>query len=119
MPADPPLDPISNALAARALWERNPEMFFSLGQEPGTWSDGTPIHGLHVFVKLACGHHRVSVGWRGSAGESYHCDACRTMTLIMATIVTEEEPYGWRTPEEGQPERKEERDVGERNGPSA
>lgn len=87
-----------------------------LGVQSRSWPDGNPIHGHNVFVKLACGHHRVSEGWRGSAGEALRCDACQAVTTIMATIVTEEEPYDWRTPEEGKPgEREEEQDVGERD----
>lgn len=69
-------------------------------RDPRTWPDGKPIHGNNVFVKLLCGHHRVAKGWRGSAGELYHCDVCKRLTTIMATIVTEGDPYDWRTPEE-------------------
>lgn len=68
--------------------------------EPGTWPDGHYVHGHNVFVKLGCGHHRVSKGWRGSAGETYRCDACKQMTVIAATIITDNEPYGWREPED-------------------
>lgn len=62
------------------------------------WPDGKPIHPFNVFVKLACGHWRVSSGWRGSAGETYCCDACGSLTYIIATLITDEKPHEWREP---------------------
>jgi hypothetical protein len=62
----------------------------------GTWPDGLPVHDLTLYVRLSCGHERVSRGWRGNEGEAICCDACKTMQTIVEVSMTDVAPYTWR-----------------------
>lgn len=62
----------------------------------GTWPDGEPVHDVTLYVRLRCGHERVSRGWRGGEGEAYCCDACKRMTVIEEVSMTDDAPHTWR-----------------------
>lgn len=62
------------------------------------WPDGLPVHDLNIYVLLACGHQRVSRGWRGGEGERICCDAdpagCGVVEII--TMEPTDQPVsGW------------------------
>lgn len=62
----------------------------------GTWPDGLPVHPILLYVRLGCGHERVSRGWRGEEGSTYCCDACHKLTTIEEVSMTEEtRPRPW------------------------
>lgn len=62
------------------------------------WPDGVPVHNVKLYVRLSCGHHRVSLGWRGQVGDVYCCDVCHMLTNMVEISVTDETPRGWEWP---------------------
>lgn len=60
------------------------------------WPDGLPVHDLLIYVRLGCGHERVSRGWRGHEGATFCCDHCHQLTTMTVVEPTTEPESGWR-----------------------
>ena len=74
------------------------DLFSLTSRRAGCWPDGQPIHDRALAVTLACGHQRVSRGWRGDPGQTYCCDACRKLTTIASVTATNEPVSDWQLP---------------------
>ena len=60
------------------------------------WPDGLPVHDLVLYVRLSCGHERVSRGWRGEEGAAYCCDVCKTLETMDVIALTDGTVCQWR-----------------------
>jgi hypothetical protein len=63
----------------------------------GYWPDGLPVLDIVLYVRLSCGHERVSRGWRGEEGEAYCCDCGCGLAVIEQVATTDEAVCAWRS----------------------
>lgn len=72
-----------------------PDFLSEVARAPATWPDGLPVHDITLYVRLTCGHERVSRGWRGNEGELVCCDEGCGLVFIAEVSMTDEEPRPW------------------------